>query len=59
MVFSECLHRRCNRLAWSTQAGDVIKSARWGAAQNSTFELGAAEVQCYGWPDIGEDDPRL
>ena len=37
---------------WSTQAGDALKSARWGAAQNSTFELGAAEVRCYGWPDV-------
>ena len=46
------LYVRLNRLVWSTQAGDAVKSARWGAAQNSTFELGAVEVLCYGWPGI-------
>ena len=46
------LYVRLNRLVWSTQAGDAVKSERWGAAQNSTFELGADEVRCYGWPRI-------
>ena len=46
------LYVRLNRLVWSTQAGDAAKSARWVAAQNSTFELGAVEVRCYGWPGI-------
>ncbi len=41
-----------NRLVWSTQAGDAVKSERWGEAQNSTFELGADEVRCYSWPRI-------
>jgi hypothetical protein len=39
-------------LTWLTEAGDAIKSARYNPACNSTFELGAAEVKCYGWPDI-------
>ena len=43
---------RLNRLTWLTEAGDAIKSARYNPACNSTFELGAAEVKCYGWPDI-------
>jgi len=43
---------RLNRLVWSTQGGDALKTARYGSAQNSTFELGAEEVKCYNWPDI-------
>jgi len=43
---------RLNRLTWLTEAGDAVKSARYNPACNSTFELGAAEVKCYGWPDI-------
>ena len=38
------LYVRLNRLVWSTQAGDAVKSERWGAAQNSTFELEADEA---------------
>jgi len=45
---------RLNRLTWLTEAGDAIKSARYNPACNSTFELGAAEVKCYGWPDISD-----
>jgi len=46
------LYVRLNGLTWLTAAGDERKSARYVPARNSTFELGAAEVGAYGWPDI-------
>ena len=49
---AEGLYVRLNGLTWLTAAGDELKSARYMPARNSTFELGAAEVGAYGWPDI-------